>query len=203
MMLHLNIWLLQHVEIHGKRCSPWAPELVVLTLSLLKYMTTSICVFGMTPRCCKVSAMYFMLGESPNEGPNDHIWLHNCQANLCMFLRFSNFLWERERERDHGQHPNFEISIILKLEWSNWFYWGLGFWSKPHPYFLVQILNRSDILELWSMFHQNFWTTRLLGHATNLLNFQLQSNWRWNRDLEGWIRAKRKGAFMDIFVTSS
>jgi hypothetical protein len=97
-MLHLIIWLLQHVEIHGKRCSPWAPELVVLTLSLLKYMTTSIFVFGMTPRCCKVSAMYFMLGESPNEGPNDHIWLHNCQANLCMFLRFSNFLSEGERE---------------------------------------------------------------------------------------------------------
>jgi len=110
-------------------------RIVVLTLSLLKYMTTSIFVFGMTPRCCKVSTMYFMLGESPNEGPNDHIWLHNCQANLCMFLRFSNFLSERERERDHGQHPNFEISIILKFELSNWFYWGLEFQSKPHRYF--------------------------------------------------------------------
>lgn len=75
-------------------------RIVVLTLSLLKYMTTSIFVFGMTPRCCKVSTMSFMLGESPNEGPNDHIWLHNCQANLCMFLRFSNFLCERERERE-------------------------------------------------------------------------------------------------------
>jgi hypothetical protein len=120
-MLHLNIWLLQHGEIHGKRCSPWGPELVVLTLSLLKYMTTSIFVFGMTPRCCKVSAMYFMLGESPNEGPNDHIWLHNCQANLCMFLRFSNFLSERERERERERswpapklwnQYHFEVRII-------------------------------------------------------------------------------------------
>jgi hypothetical protein len=118
---------------------------VVLTLSLLKYMTTSIFVFGMTPRCCKVAAMYFMLGESPNEGPNDHIWLHNCQANLCMFLRFSNFLWERESERSWPapklwNQYHFEVRIIKLV------LLGVGVSEQTSPL----------LLESWSMFHQNF-----------------------------------------------